>query len=276
MENIIENNFRVDAFYDYNYNTFNMKPHKHFALEIMYLLGGGAEIEVKGERFPLKKGNLVLIDSLIDHKLYVKAKGHILNLEISPLSQNIKGKLSALLPTKFSDEKFLMLSDNSGISDCMKRILSELSKKNNDELLINLRVMELFRLISQSYINENFDNPLISKAITFIDSNFSSTLTIPQIANYVKLNRSYLQRQFKIATNQTIVDYIANLRIEKAKKLMTATSLPIVDIAIDVGYNSRQSFFKAFKKITGVSPTEYYHNVKIEIQNRYVQTPYNP
>ncbi|MEG2116540.1 MAG: AraC family transcriptional regulator [Clostridia bacterium] len=275
MDTLIKDNFKVDAFYDYNYNTFNMKPHKHYAIEIMYLLGGAAEIEIQSEKFSLKKGHLVVINSLVDHKLFVKARGHILNLEISPLSQNKEFLLTSLLPQKFRDDNFLTLSDNSSIDDCMKRILQELSKKTSDAYLVNLRVLELLRLVSQSYINESFDNPLITKAITFIDGNFSSNLTIEQIATFVNLNRSYLQRQFKEATNQTIIDYIANLRIEKAKKMMSATSLPIVDIAIDVGYNSRQSFFKAFKKITGMSPTEYYETQKQEIQLRYKQTPYN-
>ena len=275
MNSIIIDNIKVNAFYDYKYNSFQMKPHGHNSIEIMYLTSGSASIDVLGEKFELKKNQLVIINSNINHKLFVPAKGHILNLEIQPTTAIHSIPITDFMPKKFTEAKFLKIQDDGIIFQCLNTTLQELSRKNTDDTMVTLKTLELLRYISEKYINENFENPLISKAISFIDTNFALNITVDDIAQHVNLNRSYLQRKFKIATNQTIVDYIANLRIDKAKKMMTATSLPIIDIAVSVGYNSRQSFFKSFKKITGLSPSEYYSINQNEIQGRYVQTPYN-
>ena len=54
-----------------------------------------------------------------------------------------------------------------------------------------------------------------------------------------------------------VLSLINKFRIQKAIELLRSSSLPLIDVAIEVGFNNRQSFFNAFKKYTGVSPNEY-------------------
>jgi len=68
---------------------------------------------------------------------------------------------------------------------------------------------------------------------------------------------SYLQRLFKEHIGQSIIDKINELKIAKAKLLLEISCLPIIDIAVTVGFHNRQHFTLVFTKIIGCSPSLY-------------------
>ena len=94
---------------------------------------------------------------------------------------------------------------------------------------------------------------------------------INDIAKEIGINPSYLQRIFKQANGKTMIEYLNSIRIERAKFMLSCTEDPIVDIAVSVGYNSRQHFSHVFTEITGVSPQEYRkHSVKHQRRQLYM------
>lgn len=93
--------------------------------------------------------------------------------------------------------------------------------------------------------------------MNFISEKYAEPIKISDIANYCGLNRSYLTRIFKYATNDTPQEYLIHYRINKARELLTTTDLPIQHIARSVGYLDPFAFSKLFKKKTGLSPTDY-------------------
>lgn len=99
--------------------------------------------------------------------------------------------------------------------------------------------------------------PYIRKIVNFISEKYAEPIKISDIANYCGLNRSYLTRIFKYATNDTPQEYLIHYRINKARELLTTTDLPIQHIARSVGYPDPFAFSKLFKKKTGLSPTDY-------------------
>lgn len=92
------------------------------------------------------------------------------------------------------------------------------------------------------YINEHYDN-----------CNFS----VQETANMLRINGSYMSQLFKNQMNITILDYITNLRITKAKQLLESTTMPIDMIAEEVGYYNTNSFIRRYKQMTGTTPGEY-------------------
>lgn len=109
----------------------------------------------------------------------------------------------------------------------------------------------------------NIQNPTeTSEIITqYIDSHYGDyTLDVTSIANLVKLHPNYLSNLFKKQTGMGILSYITNVRIENAKKLLKTTNLNINLIAQRVGYTNSHTFTRSFKKIEGITPTEYRKN----------------
>lgn len=82
-------------------------------------------------------------------------------------------------------------------------------------------------------------------------------LGLTDIADAVGLNASYLSRLFKKETGESITEHLTQFRIEKAKELLKDESLRLRDIAMAVGFNDVSYFSNTFKKIAGMSPTEF-------------------
>ncbi|MFC5470855.1 response regulator [Cohnella suwonensis] len=98
---------------------------------------------------------------------------------------------------------------------------------------------------------------LIAKVQSFIQDNLHTELTRDDIAHSIYRNPAYLSRLFRKETGFSLSDYIAQLRIEKAKRCLVETNDKISNIAEDVGYAHFSYFAKLFKKTTGFSPQEY-------------------
>jgi transcriptional regulator GlxA family with amidase domain len=66
-----------------------------------------------------------------------------------------------------------------------------------------------------------------------------------------------LKRRFKAATGARLIDYVQNLRIEEAKRLLETTHLPVDEVGADVGYSNSSFFRRLFKRLTGLGPRQY-------------------
>jgi len=97
----------------------------------------------------------------------------------------------------------------------------------------------------------------LRRAIEFMHDNFDRELALEEIAAAAYLSEYYFARLFKQITGLTPHVYLANLRLERARKLLADTALPISEIAATVGYQSQSHFTKMFKSITGVTPRAY-------------------
>ena len=97
----------------------------------------------------------------------------------------------------------------------------------------------------------------IKKAVQYIENNFNEQIGLNDIADAVGLNASYLSRLFKKETGESITEHLTQFRIEKAKELLKDESLRLRDIAMAVGFNDVSYFSNTFKKIAGMSPTEF-------------------
>ncbi|MGL6174164.1 MAG: AraC family transcriptional regulator [Cellulosilyticaceae bacterium] len=103
----------------------------------------------------------------------------------------------------------------------------------------------------------NRQRKLINKIIEYIDECYAdSNLGLGMVASQFNISEGYISSLFKEQTGINFTEYVENLRINKACNLLKDTELNINDIGEQVGYNSVQSFRRAFKRIHGISPSE--------------------
>ena len=102
----------------------------------------------------------------------------------------------------------------------------------------------------------------IIKIITYINSNYTSDFSLEQLAMEHKVSPSYLSKALKHQLGMNFIDYITKLRIDKAIKLLEQSDKNIKEITFAVGYNSQTYFCKVFKKIVGISASEYKAGVR--------------
>lgn len=98
---------------------------------------------------------------------------------------------------------------------------------------------------------------LIDQIQFYINRNYQKNITQEFIASLFYLNRSYLSQFFKKQTNKKFIDYLNEVRINKAKELLLHSDRKMYQIAKSVGYDNTKYFFRIFKKKTGFSPEQF-------------------
>jgi len=101
------------------------------------------------------------------------------------------------------------------------------------------------------------DDESIRKAQEIIEAKFQDKITVDELAAQLCLGRRNLERRFKKATSNTIVEYIQRVKIEAAKKSLESGRKTISEVMYDVGYSDTKAFRTVFKKVTGLSPLDY-------------------
>ncbi len=97
----------------------------------------------------------------------------------------------------------------------------------------------------------------IKQAQEFIENNIQEKITIDELADLVLLGRRSFERRFKVATNNSVLEYINRVKIESAKRSFESSRKNINEVMYDVGYTDTKAFRTIFKKITGLTPVEY-------------------
>lgn len=90
--------------------------------------------------------------------------------------------------------------------------------------------------------------------IRYIENNFTSALSLDYLAHFSGISKSHLSREFKKYTGFAPNEYIIQLRLNEAKKILLGSQKPISKIAYDVGFHDINNFTNLFKKNTGVTP----------------------
>lgn len=98
---------------------------------------------------------------------------------------------------------------------------------------------------------------IVRDALSYIKKHYNENISLTDVAEYANVNKSYLCDVFKKEQNVTIINYMTNLRIEKAKELLLHTDMKMYEISVEVGYNDYTYFSQIFKRNTGSTLSEF-------------------
>ena len=124
-------------------------------------------------------------------------------------------------------------------------------------------------LASSSYAKvtvEDDDSRRILKVKNFISKNYMDELRLPELASLAGMSSSAFSRFFKLHTGRNISEYIIDLRLGYAARMLVDTAKSISEIGFDCGFNNLSNFNRIFKKKKGCSPSEFresYHKTRI-------------
>lgn len=123
-------------------------------------------------------------------------------------------------------------------------------------------------LASSSYakVTVEDDSRRILKVKNFISKNYMDELRLPELASLAGMSSSAFSRFFKLHTGRNISEYIIDLRLGYAARMLVDTAKSISEIGFDCGFNNLSNFNRIFKKKKGCSPSEFresYHKTRI-------------
>lgn len=222
--------------------------------------------------------NMKDMDTVLTNKIFKK---------VIELADQIK-LLASEKALSTLDSIFELFSENSNVNpdniytECFEIVLVlkyEISKLISNRQSQNLlfkatidevkkygTIVEIYNLLaglitdciaSLSQEQEEGGSAIISKAINFCKNNLSQDITLDILAEHININKSYFSFLFKKEIGVNFWDYLTNLKLSKAKELLTETNLKSYEIAGMVGYRNASHFGKVFKEHTGLTPSEF-------------------
>jgi two-component system response regulator YesN len=150
-----------------------------------------------------------------------------------------------------------LFKEKSDISDRLLQCETALDMHNEIKSILK----KVCEYITEKRESNNVE--LKEKLLQYINTNyFDKNLSLQSISDYFKMSNSYLSRFFKDHTGYNFGDYLARVRIKKAKELM-AEGVSITEVSNLVGYNSVNSFIRTFKRYESVTPGQFKEESKI-------------
>lgn len=251
-------------------------PHSHNHLELFYLVQGLCEVTVNDATYLMKDGTVVLIPENTPHKMrYLEGTTHeriCINFTLDYLDDVV----NTLGPIEFEhllyNEFFTIPKQYYPL---VQRITGQLIKEKQSadiyskcisktyfEQFILLLLRQCSKKAAPGAIfpinsKRNLVDTSIKTAITYINKNYANSITLNDISNKLHLNPSYFSNKFKQVNGISFVEYLNQVRINHAQKLLLETKLSVTEIALRCGFENGNYFGDVFRRVNGISPSQY-------------------
>ena len=259
--------------------------HSHSQCELYYLISGGCTMLTGQTNYTLTPGTILIIPPNVPHKTTYRpdTTSERLTVEFSPeyisdiaeefgtiwmdrffynspiyLPQDSRSRIEHMFATLAEDtqpavsqslEDSIWPPQEDVFSDCVRKL-------HFQEILIEL----LRRNTRANYVTTEgipISDIAVAEALRYIDANYSEPLTLEGIAELCQLNPSYFSSKFKAVNGVGFKEYLNNVRIIHAEKLLLETDMSITEIAMKCGYETSNYFGDAFRRINGCSPSQF-------------------
>lgn len=142
----------------------------------------------------------------------------------------------------------------------LSRLINDINNARNIEALIKTmrKAFEYIYQIQEQEMQNESSVDLFADISHYIENNITDPdLSVASVAERFEISQSYLLKIFKDRSGSGVLDYIHQCRIDMAKQLLKNTSKTVKDIAEEVGYTNALTFMRAFKRLEGITPTNY-------------------
>lgn len=223
--------------------------------QLIYITRGSGLFTISGRSDTVSAGNIILYNphepQIYSYKCYDKTNVYWIHFT----GNKVKYLLDQL------DIHSGYIGNSIQIQDIFQDIITELQLKKSDfNRVVTADFQKLLVLINRQLQLENTkeqNDLLLESLILQLNQNYNKPWTISTMAGLCNLSDSYFSHYFKEKTGISPMKYLTDLRMEKAKFLLSESDMPVSSIATSLGYNDVLYFSRIFKKNIGESPTVY-------------------
>ena len=239
--------------------SYRFERHNHKETEIVYIKSGHCIMGVGEEFVPLKERDSIIVYKGVPHWFMVdKGEGcQIAQVEYYvEAPEDLQESLAVFRPARYHK-----LTDSENIRELIEGIGKLYRIGGNAELqdtaMKMLFLLLFLELSSQIEKNGQKKSGRMEKLIGYINENYAYDISIEELAEKFGYSSRYIRKCFKEETGSSCSQYIASLRVEKAKELLWSGTDTVTEIAAGTGFNSSQYFCRVFQQYTGMTPMEY-------------------
>ncbi len=277
--NMININKIVTIHYHELDKNFSFDGESHNFWEMVYVDAGEVEIDTDECSYLLKQGEMIFHKPNEFHTLKANKRNasnvfvisfvcssEIMSFfenKVISLSQKLKKYIANILEEYDQTFKYmaskdvkLELKENSLIGG------QQMIKTYLEQLLIMLIRAEQGNSNMQVFSSKgNMENHIVSEIVEIIQKNIYEKIYVEEICKELNYSRAYLSRLFKATTGYTILEYILICKIKEAKKLIRGNNYNFTQISAMLSFDNPHYFSIVFKRITGITPTNYKNSV---------------
>lgn len=247
-----------------SYDLDNMKrPQDNGTLVFQYTLSGIGKLEFEDKTYTLRKNDAFFISIPGNHRYYYP--GHSDPWEFIYLT--LTGSVAEQVFDDIIDKHgpvVSLLPDTPVIQSLLAIYTETVAEGIRDPYEASSQSYGFLMECLRFFINEEDNNVKmphkLNQVIRFLDENYHASITLEDMAEYVNISKYTLIKMFKDHLQTTPIQYLTNFRIRRAAKLLHRSNKSVKQIAEEVGYTNSNYFNKSFRKVTGVTPSEFRMN----------------
>lgn len=255
---------------------FSTDFHFHTECQLVYVLSGSGTRIIGDSIEHFEEGDLTFVGPNVPHVWYSKPEpgsggNDAISIALYINPDVLSEKLEGVIDTKELRQFFTESARGISICGVKKILITDILKKmpeqKNITLLASFTQILNHLLDPEELIWLNVPSLLsaysgqapgrVHKLMHYIQQNFKDEITLQQAASVSGLQIHSFCRFFKTLTNRTFSDFLNEVRISFACKLLQQSDLPVTQIALECGYTNISYFNRCFKKINKVAPKEY-------------------
>lgn len=260
-----------------DYEYFKYPLHQHGELEIIYITESTGTRYVGNNVERYAPGDIVLVGSFLPHMYksdaiyYSREKKDRVKAIIVQFAMEF-ARSSFFTYPELKNIATLLHDAASGIAFCdsetdtiAKKMQEILHKKGSERFFIFLQMLDTMSRCRKRKLNTTFnekiayeqENNRITRILSYLNRCYTEKITLSGLSKIACMNETALCRFFKIKTGKTIIQYVNELRIAYACKLLADGTHSIAEICYRTGFNNISAFNRIFKRIIGLTPTGY-------------------
>lgn len=232
--------------FDDTSRLWNFSCHSHPYIELMYFFEGAGGLEASGTRVSVNLYDMVVYPARWEHQ----------EEQAGPRRREIIC-LWIDLPELELEELIRVHDHDSRLGRLMEFLHQEYKRERPEPMVLEYTMKLLLLMLLRNHIEEQDKTAPLSYVLQYIALHYAEPITLERLADLEHISKSYLSRQFKRQTGQTVIRYINNQRIEAAKRLLMGSTQSVSEIAYQVGFESPKYFYRAFRAITGDTPAAF-------------------
>ncbi|WP_243154900.1 AraC family transcriptional regulator [Clostridium thermarum] len=242
--------------------------HKH--AELSYVLSGTTNYTINNSIYKLKKGDFIIFNPGVYHEEFLTPGEQVSELHMGFDNLSIEGLPKNFLLKENSSPVVHLKKYRKEFDGCIHQIISEQAKNEPgfDIVLKSLSMNLLVLLLRETYCDEEVQqteslsfnssdkSTIVRTIIAYMNEKYTEEISLDKMAKTTYLSPVYISKIFKEETGYSPINYLINIRLQKAKQLLESGNSSVKAAAESVGYNDAYYFSKLFKKYYGYPPSK--------------------
>ena len=247
---------------------FRMEPRTHAFLKIIYVMAGAGQVITRHQAMTCEAGDVLVVPIGQTHRIE-DAPRHPMSIYVlcvAPRLWRHEPDLELMIPMGRLPRHPVL---SQRVRDLLRRMLYEqsLARPAHGTMIVGMTLRLLAMLVRAAHRRDRLRAEMLGESASLrqrieayveeLDRRFFEATTIDAAAAAVNMSRRRFTQLFREVAGSSWLSYVRRRRVQHAQHLLATTSRTVTSIAFECGFEELSSFYRAFRRYAGVSPTVY-------------------